>query len=80
MNLQLFPNPATDVLNVTFNAEATDYTVSIMDLQGRVLATESGSDNVSFQVGNYAAGSYLVTISTENIERANFAAPSTDPI
>ena len=64
-NISIFPNPASDVLNVMFNAESLEYTVAILDLQGRVLASESGSQNVTFQVGDFAAGSYLVTITTD---------------
>ena len=65
-NVSIFPNPASDVLNISFNAEASTYNVAILDLQGRVLATESGSQNVTFPVGDLSAGSYLVTISTES--------------
>jgi Outer membrane protein Omp28/Secretion system C-terminal sorting domain len=65
-NVSIFPNPASDVLNVNFNVDANEYTVSILDLQGRVLASESGSQNVTFPVADLASGSYLVTISTEN--------------
>jgi len=65
-NVSIFPNPASDVLNVNFNVDANEYTVSILDLQGRVLASESGSQNVTFPVAELASGSYLVTIATEN--------------
>lgn len=64
-SLSIYPNPASEVLNVEFNTEANDVSVSIMDLSGRVLATENGSTSVSFQVGELASGSYLVRISTE---------------
>ena len=63
-DVSVYPNPASDVLNVDFTAEGSDYTVAIMDLQGRVLATQTGT-NVSFQVAEFAAGSYIVTISTD---------------
>jgi hypothetical protein len=62
--LSVYPNPATDVLNVDFTAEGNDFTVSLMDLQGRVLASEFGT-NVSFPVAEFAAGSYIVTISSD---------------
>ncbi|MFT6982533.1 MAG: thiol-disulfide isomerase/thioredoxin [Crocinitomicaceae bacterium] len=64
-NLSIFPNPASEVLNVNFTSDS-EYTVSILDLQGRVLATQLASNNVTFQVADLASGSYLVTISTEN--------------
>jgi len=64
-DVSVYPNPATDVLNVEFTAEGTDYTVAIMDLQGRVLAAQSGT-SVSFSVADLAKGSYIVTISTDS--------------
>lgn len=64
-NLTIYPNPATDVLNVVFTTESADAVVSILDLSGRVIATENGSD-VSFSVANLASGSYLVRIATAN--------------
>lgn len=64
-DVSIYPNPANDVLNVAFDTEE-DYTVSILDLAGRVLATQDGSNNVTFSVADFAAGSYIVKISTEN--------------
>ncbi|MFT6244252.1 MAG: hypothetical protein ACJA0U_002111 [Salibacteraceae bacterium] len=64
--VSIFPNPASEVLNVNFSTEATDFVVSILDLQGRVIASQTGSKNVTFPVADLASGSYLVTISTEN--------------
>jgi len=63
-DVSVYPNPTSDVLNVDFTAEGSDYTVAIMDLQGRVLATQTGT-NVSFQVAQFTTGSYIVTISTD---------------
>ena len=64
-NLSIFPNPASEVLNVNFTSDE-EYTISILDLQGRVLATQVASNNVTFPVADLASGSYLVTIATEN--------------
>lgn len=68
-DVNIFPNPATDVLNISFTAADSDYTVAITDLQGRVIASNavsgvSGTQNVSFPVSDVANGSYLVTISS----------------
>lgn len=65
-NLTIYPNPASDVLNVEFNVDAEEVSVSILDLSGRMIATENGSTAVTFNVGDLASGSYLVRISTEN--------------
>ncbi len=67
--VNIFPNPATDVLNVTFDANDANYSITMTDLSGRVIAKNavsgvSGTQNVSFDVTNIAKGSYIVTISS----------------
>ncbi|MCH2224089.1 MAG: T9SS type A sorting domain-containing protein [Crocinitomicaceae bacterium] len=68
-DVNIFPNPAVDLLNVSFEASDVNYTVSIKDLSGRVVATEgvdgfSGVKNVAFNVADIAEGSYIVVISS----------------
>lgn len=70
--VKVFPNPASEVLNVTFDANNTDYTVELTDLQGRTVATQSfngvsGLQTVNFSVADVAAGSYIVTISNDAV-------------
>ena len=38
-NVEVYPNPATDVVNISFENTSDTY-ISIMDLQGRVLGTK----------------------------------------
>ena len=67
-NVNIYPNPATDVLNVTLVDVDSEYTVAIMDLSGRVIATSNGStagSTVTFPVADLANGSYIVTVATE---------------
>jgi hypothetical protein len=70
-NVTIYPNPVADVLNV--NVPATNnakIAISIVDLQGRVLATKNyvaaseGINVFQFDVQSIAQGSYLVKIST----------------
>lgn len=68
VSFEVFPNPATDVINIIFNAQATDYVVSLMDLQGRTVSSmklnnASGSQTLAFATENLAKGSYIVAIS-----------------
>ncbi len=67
--VSVYPNPANDVLNVAFTGIVGTYTVSIMDLSGRVLASQvnevNGATEVSFNVNEMAAGSYIVSIASE---------------
>lgn len=68
----VYPNPAEDVLNVSFNAQNGDYTVAIVDLQGRELASQiltglNGAQLITFPVSELAKGSYLVKISSNGV-------------
>jgi len=63
--LNVYPNPATSNLNVSFEAVG-EYSVNIVDLQGRTVATKAnngaGFEVVEFDVTNLAKGSYIVNI------------------
>jgi hypothetical protein len=67
----MFPNPATDILNVNVRAKYNEkVTISIIDLQGRVLsakryvATSEGINTFQFDVQTISQGNYLVKVST----------------
>ncbi|MBI1835965.1 MAG: choice-of-anchor J domain-containing protein [Flavobacteriia bacterium] len=71
-NMNVYPNPTTDVVNVSFKANNADYSVSLTDLAGKVvLANEytnlNGTQTIQLPVNNVKAGSYLVTITSNNI-------------
>ncbi|MEN9998691.1 MAG: hypothetical protein RI922_1681 [Bacteroidota bacterium] len=71
-SFKVFPNPASDVVNVTFEAENSDYIIAIVDLQGRVMTSQeltslNGSQSIALPVSNLAKGSYIVTISTNGV-------------
>lgn len=69
--VSIFPNPSNGVINV--NIDETDLTnvkVSVYNLVGELVTSEtiantSNKSNISFDLGNDAAGIYFVTISTE---------------
>ncbi len=68
-NVVVYPNPATNVLNVSFDANSSDYTIAVIDLQGRTVASAnvsnvSGQQVVAIPVANLAKGSYLVRVSS----------------
>jgi hypothetical protein len=69
MPMSVFPNPANEMLNIAFEANQNDYTVELIDLQGRVVKSGSysnlsGSQLISFPVSDLNKGSYIVKIST----------------
>ncbi len=65
----VYPNPASDLVNISFEGENTDYSISLMDIQGRVISSReitnaSGEQMVSFSTENVAKGSYIVTVTS----------------
>jgi len=73
VSFEVFPNPATDVINIIFNAKTADYVVSLMDIQGRIVSTmnlnnASGSQTLAFGTENLAKGSYVVAISSNGFK------------
>ena len=68
IGLEVYPNPATDKINVTFDAKGGDYAIQLTDLQGRVVLTEthtnlSGSQNVEINTSKLTSGNYLINVS-----------------
>jgi hypothetical protein len=68
--MEVFPNPASGLVNVKFEGKGTDYTVSITDLMGRQVALQSiakanGSQLVTLPIEGLAAGNYLISVATE---------------
>lgn len=63
--ISVSPNPASDVLNVTWSATTSVSTIKVMDVTGRVVMTESVANGNSKQlnISNLAAGTY--TVATE---------------
>lgn len=65
-NVQLFPNPATDMLNIS----ATDVaTISIADVSGKILASHNNSKSLQVNLAGYAQGLYLVTVENKSGEK-----------
>ncbi len=68
--LNVYPNPASDLINVSFEAKNNDYVVNVSDLTGRTVISNnysnlSGAQSITVPVNELLAGTYLVTVSTE---------------
>ncbi len=66
----VFPNPASDKLNVTFEAKHSNYTVMITDLIGnKVFVNQynnlSGTQFLELPLAGIATGNYFVTIASD---------------
>ncbi len=68
VNVGLFPNPATDHVNLTFGNDAEgDYVVGIFDVLGQQIGTQkinvaAGATNVEIALGDIANGVYFITV------------------
>ena len=72
VSFNVFPNPATDVVNVVFEANNSDYEVAIMDLQGRVVSSQNhtsltGTQTITFSIADVAKGSYIVSVTSNGV-------------
>jgi hypothetical protein len=70
--LNVYPNPASTEVNVSFEATNANYTIKLVDLQGRVIANQNlsnlnGTQVVSFSTSTVAKGSYVVSITSNGM-------------
>lgn len=69
IGMSVFPNPANDILNVSFELEG-DAVITITDMQGRVVvSTEysnlSGAQTIALPVAELLSGNYILSVATE---------------
>ncbi len=70
VGMDVYPNPASDVVNVKFEGKGGNYEIAITDLAGRTISTQNvenaeGAQNVAISVNDLKAGNYIVTVKTE---------------
>ena len=62
--ITIYPNPATDKLNVNSNEKNIDK-IQLIDLTGKVIYTKSGMDkNESIDLSKFSCGLYIVKVQT----------------
>jgi hypothetical protein len=77
-NLAVFPNPASDFINVKYNlSQARNIEISLHDLSGRKIRSLSSFDmcpagpmDRKFQLNDLQPGMYLVSVQTDKNEQA----------
>lgn len=72
ISLNVYPNPASDIVNISFEAKNANYTVKLVDLQGRVIANQNlsnlnGTQVITFPTSTVAKGSYVVSITSNGM-------------
>ncbi len=71
ISMQVYPNPATESINISFNSFNSEYEVSIIDLAGRVVNSNnytnlSGFQTINIPVNELEKGSYIITVAGNN--------------
>ena len=61
-NMIIYPNPATSVVNVQFDGNISNATVSLLDITGRTLQTRyiNRDNNIEFGIKGLPAGHYTI--------------------
>jgi hypothetical protein len=72
VGLNVYPNPASTEVNVSFEAKNANYLVKLVDLQGRVISNQNltnlnGTQVISIPTENVAKGSYIVSITSNGL-------------
>jgi len=66
-NINVYPNPASSVINIDL-ADAKDVaSIQVIDITGRVMTTaRAASSMMTVDVNSYAAGMYMINFMAEN--------------
>jgi PKD repeat protein len=65
---QVYPNPAKDIVNYSFNASVKNIEVSLTDISGRVISTETINQNTgSINTSQLANGVYNIQAMVEGV-------------
>jgi hypothetical protein len=66
-NLSIYPNPATDVVNIASSETASLYGVQITDINGRVVKTVkyNGVESAQVNVSELANGVYIMSVTSD---------------
>jgi hypothetical protein len=63
--LNIYPNPVADVLNVQWNNTTETATLSIRDLSGRLVLSERvANGNAVLDFSNLSSGNYILELQT----------------
>jgi hypothetical protein len=70
-NLSIYPNPANEEVNVTFEQVAEFMNIELIDATGRVLnnqvSNQMGANLITFNVANLSSGFYTVRLTSSNV-------------
>ncbi len=72
-SVAMYPNPTTGQVNFDFGLHKNEFTIEVMDLEGRKLMEKSGrnSRHFEFKLDNFA-GVYIVKVETDGLQKNLF--------
>jgi hypothetical protein len=68
-DISVFPNPATDFININMNGKGSDLVVRLISPEGKILQQSKGSNNdpvSSMDVSRFPTGIYMVQVISAN--------------
>lgn len=70
LNISIYPNPANDFVNITLDRQLDNATISLLDIAGRVVATQAvnGATTMQLQTGQLSQGVYILTLDANDSE------------
>lgn len=63
--VNVFPNPATEQVQLQFKNLKEDLTVELLSADGRLLETKEGTGDLQFSMIAYPAGTYLLSVKSK---------------
>ncbi len=63
IEIELYPNPTQDILNLNIPIDLTIHSIKLLDMQGKTLL-EADKNARQFNIKNYANGTYIIAIDT----------------
>ncbi|MEO1628354.1 MAG: T9SS type A sorting domain-containing protein [Bacteroidota bacterium] len=75
----LFPNPTMESFSIKGNGLSPEATVSIVDMNGRVLSQRSLGDGSGIDVSELAEGTYMITLMHKDVRKVSLLVKTTNP-
>ncbi len=60
--ISVYPNPATDIVNIKINISSETETLLVKDITGRTILETNISENISLDISNFKSGIYFFII------------------
>jgi hypothetical protein len=67
LQVSLFPNPATDIINVRMNDDIINGEITIYDINGKLIMFQKISGSTTLDVSSFSSGIYMVQLRADNL-------------